>query len=118
MKIRSRIWSVVVLALAVNFGFAQTKSGGKSLGIDVSGMDRTARPQDDFFRFVNGAWFEKTAIPADSASYGSFAILRDKSQDALKEIIEQSAAQKNAPRGSNAQKVGDLYTSFMDTVRI
>src|SRR5262249_7064602 len=50
--------------------------------------------------------------------YGSFAILGDESQIALKEIVEQAAAQKNAPLGSEIQKVGDLYRSFMDTERV
>ncbi len=97
---------------------AQTKPGAKSLGIDVSAMDRSARPQDDFFRYVNGTWVDKTPIPADLSSYGSFAMLRDQSQIVVKEIIEQTSTETSAPRGSNAQKVRDLYRSFMDTARI
>ena len=97
---------------------AQIKTSGTSLGIDVSGMDRSARPQDDFFRFVNGAWADKTQIPPDKSRYGSFAMLADKSEDALKEILENAAAKKDAPHGSELQKVGDLYRSFMDTGRI
>jgi putative endopeptidase len=89
----------------------------KSAGIDASGMDRSVRPQDDFFRFVNGAWADKTPIPSDMPAYGSFAMLRDESQAALKDIIE-GVAKKNAPRGTNLQKIGDLYRSFMDTARI
>src|SRR5262249_8030074 len=81
-------------------------------------MDRSVRPQDDFFRYVNGAWVDKTAIPADQSSYGSFAMLRDESQIVVKEIIEQAATDKIAARGSVTQKVGDLYRSFMDTARI
>ena len=106
---------VILLAIAISGpAFAQTKSSG----IDLAGMDRTARPQDDFFRFVNGAWADTTPIPPDMSNYGALVGLRDKTQIALREIIEEAASQKNLPRGSNIQKVGDLYNSFMNTARI
>ncbi|HEX6558851.1 MAG TPA: M13-type metalloendopeptidase, partial [Longimicrobiales bacterium] len=109
--------ALLFLAMAAAPAAAQVKSSGSALGIDVAGMDRAARPQDDFFRFVNGAWADKTTIPADLTSYGSFIVLREKSQDAIKAIIDEASAQKNAP-GSTQQKVGDMYRSFMDTARI
>ncbi len=108
----------LLLFLAAVPASAQVKASGTALGIDVAGMDRSVRPQDDFFRFVNGTWADKTAIPADMSNYGSFIVLRDKSQDAIKSIIDAVSAQKDAPKGSTAQKVGDLYRSFMDTARI
>src|ERR1051325_5772584 len=104
--------------LPVLVSFAQVEPFGGSLGIDVSGMDRTVRPQDDFFRFVNGRWIDNTEIPADKSRYGSFAMLSDESEIALKEIAEQAAGQKNPSRGSEIEKVGDLYHSFMDTARV
>jgi putative endopeptidase len=76
------------------------------------------RPQDDFFRFVNGKWLQTAQIPADKARYGSFIELRDKSEAALRAIIEEAAAAQDKTAGSDAQKVGDLYQSFMDTARI
>src|SRR5438045_3906877 len=84
-----------VLAAAHAIAAGQNPFGG-ALGIDVSGMDRSARPQDDFFRFVNGKWADNTPIPADKSRYGSFSILADESEIALKEIVEEAAAQKNA----------------------
>ena len=86
-------------------------------GIDVAGMDLSVRPQDDFFRYVNGRWVDNTPIPADLSSYGTFAILRDRSQEAVRAIIETEARAK-AATGTNAQKVGDLYQSFMDEARL
>src|ERR1051325_1568751 len=86
--------------LPVLVSFAQVEPFGGSLGIDVSGMDRTVRPQDDFFRFVNGRWIDKTEIPGDKSRYGSFAMLSDESEIALKEIAEQAAGQKNPDRKS------------------
>ena len=73
-------------------------------GIDVAGMDLSVRPQDDFFRYVNGRWVDNTPIPADRASYGTFSILSDRSQEAVRTIIE-AEARAQAAAGTNSQKV-------------
>ena len=82
-------------------------------GIDTEAMDKSVRPGDDFFMFMNGAWIEETEIPADKASYGGFTVLRDESTKNVKAIIEESATGDFA-KGSDEQKVGDLYRSYMD----
>ncbi len=82
-------------------------------GIDLSAMDTSVRPGDDFFAYVNGAWVAATEIPADKSRYGVFDKLRDGSQEAVKAIIETSAS-GDFPKGSDEQKVGDLYKSFLD----
>ncbi len=82
-------------------------------GIDTAGMDKSVRPGDDFFAYVNGAWVENAEMPADKSRYGLFDILRDESQEAVKAIIEESAT-GDFPKGSDEQKVGDLYNSFLD----
>lgn len=87
-------------------------------GIETQNMDVKVRPQDDFYRYVNGTWLDKTEIPADKSSYGSFTILRDKSREDVKAIIEETAKLKQTTPGSDAQKVGDLYRSFMDTEKL
>jgi predicted metalloendopeptidase len=61
---------------------------------------------------------KNTQIPADRARYGTFIELVDKSEAALKDIIEEAAANKSAPVGSDTRKIGDLYLSFMDTQHI
>jgi len=86
-------------------------------GIDVAGMDLSVRPQDDFFRYVNGRWADNTPIPADQSAYGTFAILRERSQEAVRAIIEGEARAKAAP-GTNSQRIGDLYQSYMDEARL
>jgi putative endopeptidase len=86
-------------------------------GVDTSGFDTAVRPQDDFFRYVNGGWIARTTIPADRSAYGSFFALRDKSESNLRTIIEQMAATAGNPTGPEARKLGDLYASFMDEAR-
>jgi putative endopeptidase len=86
-------------------------------GIDVTAFDKSVRPQDDFFRYVNGAWLDKTPIPADQATYGSFEVLYDKAQDDLRAIVEDAGKTGGAP-GSDARKIGDFYASFLDEAKI
>jgi len=82
-------------------------------GIDVSDLDTNIRPGDDFFAYVNGKWVEETKMPDDKSRYGTFDILGDESQDNVKAIIEMSASGDFA-KGSDEQKVGDLYKSYLD----
>ncbi|MCH9694830.1 MAG: peptidase M13 [Gammaproteobacteria bacterium] len=83
-------------------------------GIVLANMDTTVRPGDDFFSFVNGKWVAETEIPADKSSFSVFASLNDEAQENVKVIIEESANGDFA-KGTDEQKVGDLYRSFMDT---
>ena len=78
-------------------------------------MDNTVRPQDDLYQYINGKWLEKTEIPADKSNYGTFTELYDQSQIDLRAIIEESANLKDKKEGSDEQKVGDFYLSYMDS---
>ena len=82
-------------------------------GVDLHYMDTDVKPGDDFFAYVNGAWLEQTEIPADRSNYSVFAILRDEAQENVRSIIEESANGDFA-KGTDEQKVGDLYKSFLD----
>jgi len=86
---------------------------GLKSGIDVAGMDTSVRPGDDFFAYVNGKWVAETEMPSDKSRYGTFDILRDESQENVRTIIEMSATGDFA-KGSDEQKVGDLYKSYLD----
>jgi putative endopeptidase len=124
MKLARRFVVASSLILTVVVAGAQERAarpaappGPKVPGIDAAGMDLSVRPQDDFFRYVNGKWVDSTPIPADQSTYGAFNILRDRAQEAVRGIIE-SESQRQAAPGSNSQKVGDLYKSYMDEARI
>ena len=83
-------------------------------GVIQANMNTSIEPGDDFFSYVNGVWVETTQIPADKSRYGTFDLLRDEAQEAVKAIIDDSASGDFAD-GSDEQKVGDLYNSFLDT---
>ncbi len=84
-------------------------------GIELSELSTEIRPQDDLFRYVNGAWIERTEIPDDKARWGSFHLIAEQAEKDVRAIIEESAT---AEPESEARKIGDLFTSFMDTERI
>ncbi|HET6651776.1 MAG TPA: M13-type metalloendopeptidase [Nocardioides sp.] len=81
------------------------------------GMNPDIRPQDDLFGHVNGRWLDETEIPSDRSSWGSFTVLADAAEEHVRQIIEELAQSTHEP-GSNAQKIGDLYASFMDEERV
>jgi predicted metalloendopeptidase len=85
--------------------------------IDLDAIDRSVAPGDDFFGYANGIWFKNAEIPADRASYGPGAILTEKTSAQVKDLIQTAAASKPKP-GSDAQKVGDYYASYMDEAGI
>jgi len=86
-------------------------------GVDLTAMDKSILPGDDFNRFVNGGWEKRTEIPADRASWGGFAILRDLSDQRTRSVIEDAAKTKHAP-GSVEEKIGVTYAAFMDEAAI
>ncbi|MFT5705078.1 MAG: putative endopeptidase [Shewanella sp.] len=94
---------------------ATAVSKALSSGIDFAHFDKSIRPQDDFYDYVNGTWLKNTEIPSDRTSTGAFYDLREKSRDDVKAIIEEVAATTDLVTGSDEQKVADLYRSFMDT---
>ena len=84
-------------------------------GINQNELDPEVRPQDDLFRHVNGKWIARSEIPADKARWGSFMMLAEDAEKAVREIIVEA---QTAPAGSLERKFGDLYTSFLDEERI
>ncbi|MBX5487051.1 MAG: M13 family metallopeptidase [Mycolicibacterium hassiacum] len=87
--------------------------GAIKSGIDLSHVDSAIRPQDDLFGHVNGRWLAGHQMPADRATDGAFRELHDRAEEQVRELIEQAAA-SGAPPGTDEQRIGDLYASFMD----
>ncbi|GAA2800292.1 M13 family metallopeptidase [Kribbella solani] len=86
-------------------------------GIDGAEASGAVRPQDDLYRFVNGAWLAEHEIPADKAIHGAFHALWDTAEQDVRAIVEKTVAAGH-PAGSEPRKIADLYTSFMDTETI
>ncbi|WP_029150300.1 M13 family metallopeptidase [Microbacterium indicum] len=84
-------------------------------GLATDEFSDTIRPQDDLFRYVNGSWLERTEIPSDKARWGAFHELADQAEKHVRAIIEEA---QGAEPGTEARRIGDVFTSFMDTERI
>lgn len=82
-------------------------------GIIKKNMDTSVNPGDNFTAFVNGQWVKDNEIPADKSSYGIGYMVHEESEENVKKIIEESAS-GDFEEGSDEQKVGDLYQSYMD----
>ncbi|MEJ2884560.1 M13 family metallopeptidase [Pedobacter sp. GR22-6] len=92
----------------------KTKETELKSGILVQNMDTTVVPGNDFMAYVNGTWLKNTKIPADKSGYGVGAIINDQAQEDVKAIIE-NAAKTGGKEGSEEQKIGDFYDSFLNT---
>ena len=111
---KKHLLSTLALSLIAAFAHAAAPTSG----IDLANIDHSVRPQDDFFTYQNGNWLKTTEIPADQARWGSFNQLNEAILPRLRGLIEAAAADKDRKAGSEAQKLGDLYASFMDEHRL
>ncbi|MCA1825743.1 MAG: M13 family metallopeptidase [Myxococcales bacterium] len=84
-------------------------------GIDLSIIDPSVKPCDDFYRFACGKWLERTPIPEDRPLWGrAFSEILERNQALLKEIVEKDARGEGDPSDPYARKVGDFYATCMD----
>ena len=86
------------------------------VGINVGYMDKTANPADNFNRYVNGAWLDKTEIPADRTRWGSFDELRKNTDDDVMAILKEAIKDKTIDPNSDQAKAISLYKTVLDTV--
>ncbi len=121
MITKNKLWAVLpalaVLGSCQSNNSTSTSEEVRTNFFDVSGMDTTISPGDNFFLYANGGWLKKTEIPASETGWGSFYVLQDENTAKLHLILEE-AAKANSAKGSDAQKAGDFYASGMDTVAI
>ena len=97
--------------------FAQ-KEVSKPKFIDPTNMDPTIKPGDDFMGYAGGTWLRNNPVPAKETRWGAFNMLRDFNVKAVRTILNESAADKNAAPGSVKKRVGDFYTAAMDSLAI
>src|SRR5512140_3909495 len=81
--------------------------------LDTHDIDRSIKPGDDFYRYANGGWLGKTALPSGQSSYDNRAMMAEKTSQRVRDLI-QDASIAHSAKGTTVQKVGDYYASFMD----
>jgi predicted metalloendopeptidase len=91
-----------------------SRAAESASGIQLQYVDPTVRPQDDFYKYVNGKWLQTTEIPADKSSVSTFTALDDEEQQQLRTLIQDASKVAAASPDPDQRKIGDLYSSFMD----
>ena len=87
-----------------------------SFGVDLTARDESVKPGDDFFMYASGTWYENYELPADKTRFGAFNALADRSEEQVKQIIDDIMASDNLT--AEEQLVHDYYTAYMDTETI
>lgn len=109
---------LIIVSMTILNGCSQKQATSEaSEGLSVANMDTTASPGTDFYRFATGGWQDANPIPDEFSRYGSFDKLRENNQKQIQDLIEELGKQDNTD-GSNAQKVGDLYSMGLDSVKL
>ena len=116
MKFKMLLVTASLFAVAFPASAQTAKPLYGDWGYDSSAMDRSVKPGDDFWSYVNGSWNTKTQIPADLPEAGPFMTLYQKSESDVHEILEQLAKEPNRDR--LGQQIGDYYASFVDQAAI
>jgi putative endopeptidase len=127
MKPRNPTLGVVLLLIAVVAGWyaLRGKAPGSSskpkygeFGLDLAGQDKNTKPGDDFFRFANGAWLDRTEIPADKAGYSLRLIMSETTERRLHEMMQEDSASAAHEPTTDEGKVGAFYKSFMNEAQV
>ncbi|WP_291103449.1 MULTISPECIES: M13 family metallopeptidase [unclassified Flavobacterium] len=118
MKIhfKKQLFFVIPVIIGFTTANAQNAPAKKEPGINVSYMDTNVKPNDNFFRFVNGNWLDKTEIPSDKTSWGSFNELRQKTDKDALDILKEAATNPKYKSNTDQGKSVNLYKTIMDTV--
>jgi predicted metalloendopeptidase len=111
--------NVFFLIVFLSGGFLTITAQEKAkeiIGINLNHMDKTVKPSDNFFRYVNGTWLDNTEIPADRTRWGSFDELREKTDKDMMEILKEALKNPTYTADSDQGKALNLYRSVMDTI--
>jgi len=92
-------------------------STAPDIGINLSYIDKSVKPGDNFFEYANGDWLKTAQIPADRSSTGAFYDIFEVTEKHTADLIRNAGA-GNPAAGSNARKIADYYAAYMDTAAI
>ena len=109
--------TLVVICLVAGLRAAPPATAAQAHGPDLAGIDPASNPGDDFYAYANGSWMKTVIIPEDRSSYGTGAMVAERTEKRTAKLIQGLTARRD-PKGSEARKIADYYTSFMDEATI
>lgn len=118
MRTIYKITALIIVLLACSQAYSQTLSSNRGRGIILENMDTSVDPSVDFYAYANGGWIKNNPVPPEYSRWGSFDQIAEDNRIILKAILEEASATTNAPKGSNMQKIGDLFYSAMNVDEI
>ena len=110
---KSALWASLSLLVACGNPTKETQTKSEEKGLDLSAMDTSVRPQDDFYNYVNGSWMKTAKIPSDKTSWGTYYMLDDITEANCLSILDD-LVNKEYPEGSEGQKIQTLYKQYID----
>jgi putative endopeptidase len=111
------LFPITVFFIMTTIGCTEQGKTGMTQGLNISDMDTTVSPGESFYQYATGGWQKANPIPDEYARYGSFDKLREENQHQIQALIQDLSGQ-DYENGTNAQKVGDLYSIGMDSVKL
>ena len=108
-------WIPIAVGIAVACSVGTESKEEIHQAINMENIDKSVRPQDDFFMFVNGNWVKNTEIPADHGSWGSFNELREENNKVVLDVLQKAAASDKYAEGTDQRKAADFYAVGMDS---
>jgi len=122
MKVKRTVFACACAVVVAVSAFGASAQQGKpqygDWGYDIAGADKATKPGDDFFRYANGSWIDRTEIPADKPGYSLRLAMTDLTEQRLHEMMEAASAKGEHEPKSLDGKVGAFYKSFMDEARV
>ena len=111
--------ALFILGLCLTGALAQPSGKPQygAWGFDTDGADLKTKPGDDFFRYANGAWLDKTPIPSDKPGVSLRLLMTDRTEARLHDMMEQAAAKGGHQPADLEGKMGAFYKAFMDELQ-
>lgn len=94
----------------------EVKPQKKKEGIELNYFDKSIKPQDDFFKYVNGGWIDKTTIPADQGRWAAFSEINENNLAIVLDLLKKASGNKKYAEGSDQRKAADFYDIAMDSM--
>jgi putative endopeptidase len=111
--------ALLILSSTISiFGFTPGDDESKKRGFDLQNLDKSVSPAQDFYQFAIGGWIKNHPIPDDQTRWGAFTVLQEENNKVLRKIVDEAAANQTWVKGSPKQKIGDFYSTAMDSIRV